>query len=223
MEDNKKIFITGVDTDIGKTFVSMGLCVALNAKSAKVGYFKPFQSGAYIEDGIKKAPDIEYIKKFVDIPMGYSYLLDGEVSPYLALKTAKLDADIDKIKSDIDSFSSNLDYTIIEGAGGLYCPACKDKLFADIIEELNVPIIIVTTPHLGRLNHTLMTIDCAFKKGIKIKGIIINKYPKNPLQSELNFIEELKDFSDVDILAKIPEIQNPDKAQIIELFKDINL
>ena len=118
-------------------------------------------------------------------------------------------------------FCSYKDFVVIEGAGGIYCPAVKGKLFADIIAELNQEIIIVTTPDLGRINHTLMTIECARQKNINIKGIIINKMPKNPTLSQKNFVKELKMFSDVEILGIIPEMKNPTKNEIIEQFSSI--
>jgi len=95
-------------------------------------------------------------------------------------------------------------------------------LFKDIIKELKQEIIIVSTPTLGRLNHLLMTIECAKINDIKIKGIIVNKMPSNPTLSEKNFIKELNMFSDIKILGIIPELKNPDKETIIEAFKDIN-
>lgn len=211
----KKYFVTGVDTDIGKTFISLLICKNLKEKNINVGYFKPLQSGAYLENGILKAPDVEEIKKQLSIPADYSYLLKGEVSPYLASKLSNIQIDIEKIKNDINKFLSNLDTTIIEGAGGLYCPLSKNKTFADLIKYLEIPTIIVATPNLGRLNHILMTIECAKIKGIKIEGLIINKMPKNPNLSEENFIEELKDFTNIPILAIIPDDKN---AEI-----DINL
>ena len=200
----KKYFITGIDTDIGKTFVSLSLCKSLYKKGIKVGYFKPLQSGAYMESGILKAPDIEELKKYLNIPMSYSYLLKGEVSPYLSSKLSNIEIDTAKIKKDIDIFSASLDITIIEGAGGLYCPLAKNKTFADLIKELNIPAIIVATPNLGRLNHILMTIECAKLKGIDVKGIVINKIPDKPNESESHFLEELGDFCDVPVLATIP-------------------
>ena len=202
-----KYFITGTDTDIGKTFISYLICKNLIKKNLKAGYFKPLQSGAYLENDEFKAPDVEEIKK-LSIPTGFSYLLKGEVSPYLASKINNVEINFEKIKKDIDNFSLNLDTVIVEGAGGLYCPACKNKTFSDLVKELNIPLIIVTTADLGRLNHTLMTIECAKLKGIEIKGLIINKIPKTPNLSQKHFIEELKDFTDIPVLAEIRNDKN---------------
>ena len=218
----KTIFITGVDTDIGKTFVSLGLALSFENKGLKVGYFKPFQSGAYEKEGVLVAPDPNEFKKYSNILTKYSYLFKGEVSPHLASVLDNVEVDINKVKSDLAEFSKNFDLTIIEGAGGLYCPAVKGKLFKDIIKELNQEIIIVTTPTLGRLNHLLMTVECSKINNIKIKGILVNKMPSNPTLSEENFIKELKMFCDVPILGVIPELKNPTKELIIEAFERIN-
>lgn len=215
---NNSIFITGIDTDIGKTFVSVGLCLALENKGLKVGYFKPFQSGA-IDN---KAPDIEELKKYsTNIKTKYSYLLEGEVSPHLASILKDVEMDISNVKNDLNEFKKENDFVVIEGAGGFYCPAIKGKLFADIIKELNEEIIIVATPDLGRINHTLMTIECAKKKGVKIKGLIINSMPQNPTLSQENFIKELKMFCDTKILGVISKMKNPTKEKIIKEFNPI--
>jgi len=214
----KNIFITGIDTDIGKTFVSLGICLNIKSKGIDVAYFKPFQSGAYQQNETLKAPDVVEILKYCNIPCGYSYLLKGEVSPYLAAKMSNIEIDIKKATDDTLNFSKNHDFTVIEGAGGLYCPIYKDITFANFIQKLNTEILIVTTPDLGRINHTLMTIDCAKKFGIKIKGIIINKMPQEKTEATKHFKEELKAFCDVEILAIIPEMINPKKEEIISAF-----
>ncbi len=219
----KSIFITGCDTDIGKTFISIGLVLALNDRGYKTGYYKPFQSGAYYKDGLLSAPDIQELKKHSDIETKFSYLFEGEISPHLGCLLHNVEIDLNKIKKDYEDFSKNKDFIIIEGAGGLYCPACKGMLFSDIIKMLNQEILIVTTPALGRLNHLLMTVECAKLNNIPIKGIIINNYPKNPSLSEKNFELELSQFSDIKILAKIPHFEKFNKDEIIKNFKNIEV
>ncbi len=219
----KKIFITGTDTDIGKTFVSVGLCLKLEALNYKVGYFKPLQSGAYKKNGAIAAPDLEELKKYSNIPSKYSYLFEGEISPHLAALINNIEVDINKIKDDFTIFSSKFDFTIVEGAGGIYCPAYKHAKFSDIIKALDIETIVVTTPKLGRLNHLLMTLECAKINNIKVKGVIINSMAQKTTLSEQNFIKELREFSDVDILGVIPRLNNPDKKEILETFKNVNL
>ena len=199
------ILITGTDTDIGKTFVSRAIALSFLNKGLKVGYFKPFQSGAYLNNGQLIAPDVFELEKINGLKTAYSYLLEGEVSPYLASLLNNVQIDINKTKKDIFEFSKELDLTVIEGAGGLLCPIKKNYTYADFAFDLNLPIVIVTTPDLGRINHTLMTLQCAKDRGLNIKGLIINKMPKNPTTAQENFIFELSSFTNEKILSIIPE------------------
>ncbi len=208
-------FITGVDTDIGKTFVTRGLALAYEAKGKKAGVFKPLQSGAIKSNNGLLAPDLEAIKEFSrTVNTKCSYLLEGEVSPALAARLAGVKINIEKIKSDFKEFSRQNDITLVEGAGGLLAPAADNMLCADLIKELNIPIIIVTVPFLGRLNHTLLTIHYAKTNNIPIKGIIVNKVPdKTDDLASLNFINELQRYTDIPVIGEIQETKNV-KAEI---------
>ena len=208
-------FITGVDTDIGKTFVTRGLALAYEAKGKKAGVFKPLQSGAIKSNNGLLAPDLEAIKELSKtVNTKCSYLLEGEVSPALAARLAGVKINIEKIKSDFKEFSRQNDITLVEGAGGILAPAADNMLCADLIKELNIPIIIVTVPFLGRLNHTLLTIHYAKTNNIPIKGIIVNKVPdKTDDLASLNFINELQRYTDIPVIGEIQETKNV-KAEI---------
>ena len=213
-------FITGIDTDIGKTFVTRGLAITAEALGKNTGVYKPLQSGAIITPSGKLAPDLEAIKKYSKtIKTKCSYLLEGEVSPALAARMAGIKIDINKIESDFKDFSSKNDLTLVEGAGGILAPATDDMLCADLIKALDIPIIIVTVPFLGRLNHTLLTIHYAKTNNIKIKGIIVNKIPEKTDDEAANhFVEELKMYTDVPIIGYIIETNNI--AVLKEAFKN---
>ena len=218
-------FITGIDTDIGKTFVTKGLALSSEFQGLKTGVFKPLQSGAIITPNGKFAPDLEAVKKYSQtINTKCSYLLEGEVSPALAARMAGVRIDIEKIKSDFNEFLGENDISFVEGAGGILAPATDDMLCADLIKELNIPIIIVTVPFLGRLNHTLLTVHYAKTNNIPIKGIIVNKIPYNTNDAASNnFVSELTMYTDVPILGKINEIKDASKESLIKEFLKIKL
>lgn len=220
-------FITGVDTDIGKTFITKGLALAYEHKNNKVGVFKPLQSGAIKSPNGFLAPDLEAIKEVSNnIKTKCSYLLEGEVSPALAARLSGVKIDIEKIKNDFISFSKENDITFVEGAGGILAPATDELLCADLIKLLNIPIIIVSVPFLGRLNHTLLTIHYAKTMDIKIEGIIINKIPKKTDDlATKNFIEELKMYTDTKILGTIKDFSLQDHSceDILKEFLSLSL
>ncbi len=216
-------FITGIDTDIGKTFVTKILACYFEKQGLRTGVYKPLQSGAIKKGDKLIAPDIEAVKEIsATIRTKYSYLLEGEVSPALAARMAGVSINTDKIKKDFKEFAINNDITLVEGAGGILAPVSDNLLCADLIKELNIPTLIVTVPFLGRLNHTLLTVHYAKSKGINIKGIIINKYNKDTQdEASKNFINELKMYTDVEILGVIPDIHNTDDTILKQIFNEV--
>ncbi len=213
-------FITGIDTDIGKTFITKGLALAYLKAGKKVGVYKPLQSGAIKTEQGFLAPDLEAVKELSpQIKTRCSYLLEGEVSPALAARLSGIEIDIKKIKTDFKSFTKGNDITLVEGAGGILAPATDNMLCADLIKSLNLPVIIVAVPYLGRLNHTLLTVYYAKTNRIPIKGIIINKIPSNTNDlATKNFIKELTMYTDAEILGTIGEMQNYTTDEITKVF-----
>ena len=102
-----RYFVTGIDTDIGKTFITKGLAFVYSQRGLKTGVFKPLQSGAVKTQEGYLAPDLESVKALSNqIKTKCSYLFEGEVSPALAARLAGVKIDINKIKSDFLEFSN---------------------------------------------------------------------------------------------------------------------
>ena len=215
-------FITGTDTDIGKTFITGALALTFEAMGYKTGVYKPLQSGAIESSTGLLAPDLENVKKLSsNIQTKYSYLLKGEVSPALAAKLAKIKISIEKIKNDYAEFKKNLDIILVEGAGGLCAPATNNILMGDLIKEFNIPAILVTGAYLGSINHTLLSLKYMESEKIFTKGIIINNYPSQSEDIAIqNIPNELKEFTNTKILTIIEKQTNIKKENLIKLFKN---
>jgi dethiobiotin synthetase len=153
-------FVTAIDTDSGKTFVSAILCEALKAE-----YWKPIQAGL--------PRDADIVKKLVSNPAvrihAESYLLTTPVSPHAAAKIDGLQIHLADIK-----LPSTQNILVIEGAGGCLVPLNDHEFIIDLIKHLNSQVIIVADLYLGSINHTLLTIEALKKRNIDIKGIIFN-------------------------------------------------
>ncbi|MEN9447090.1 MAG: hypothetical protein RJA25_380 [Bacteroidota bacterium] len=197
-----KFFITGIDTNIGKTVVSTILAEAL-----KADYWKPIQSGNL------KETDSDFVKKYaenVQTVHDETYLLNHPVSPHLA---AKIENKYINIKSfTIKNSSNNL---IIEGAGGLMVPLSDKSLIKDLIIKLQIPVIVVSKNYLGSINHTLLTIQVLQQFNIPIAGIIFNG------DSNKDSEDYILQYSGIRLLGKIPQTDKMSKEFIAEQAKMI--
>jgi len=221
------LFVTGTDTNVGKTFITAGISATLTAEGAKTGVYKPVQTGA--TRGLDKellADDIEFIKKIAsEAKTKCSYILEAPAAPSVAADIEDLKIEKDTIKKDYEELKKSCDIVIVEGAGGLMTPFGKDFLAADIAKMLNLPIVIVARAELGTINHTLLTVEFAKKKGLKIAGIIINNYPEGTADVAIKTAPMIiQKYSQVDIVNIVPKNQNPFGAGIFELVsKNVNI
>lgn len=204
------IFITGTDTDVGKTFITAGLAALMQSLGYKTGVYKPFQSGAEEKNGFLVAPDLAYVKKvdaFVDTAC--TYLMKSATAPSLAAEIDKVHIDTNMIARDYKLLNDRCELVITEGAGGLCVPVAPMLLTSDIVKFLNLPLIIVARPDLGTINHTLLTINYAKQQGIEVRGVIINRYPQGTddiaIRTAPRLIEE---YSDAKVLGIVKDVPN---------------
>lgn len=214
------LFVTGTDTGVGKTFITAGIASALINEGAKVGVYKPVESGA--KKGLDKklfSSDLEFVRKTApQAKTKVSYLLEIPAAPMVAGDIEDIKIEKDTIKRDYEELARSCDIVIVEGAGGLAVPFAKDFLAADIAKMLNLPILIVAKPDLGTINHTLLTVEYAKRKGLKIAGIAINNYPENTTDIAVKTAPMIiQKFSEVEYITTIPKNMNPFGAGVGEL------
>lgn len=217
------IFVTGTDTDIGKTFITAGLAATMQSLGYSTCVYKPVQSGAIEKKGFMQAPDLAFIKNIDPYLNTYSsYLLKEATSPLVAAELENITIDKNVIKKDYEKISNDYDCTIVEGAGGLMVPIAPNFLILDMIKLLNIPVVIVIRPDLGTVNHTLLTINQALSAGINVRGIIINNFPENTddisIKSAPRLIEE---FSDAKILGVMKHFDNVAKIDANDLITNV--
>ncbi|MEG0891560.1 MAG: dethiobiotin synthase [Bacteroidales bacterium] len=185
---NKVLFISGIDTNVGKTYATAALANTLTKGGYKAITQKMVQTGCigYSEDiekhrELMSLPILDIDKDGTTCPIILSY----PASPHLAaeIDSAKIDTAI--IDKATQKLTSSYDIVLLEGAGGLMVPIYTNSnplggyLTIDYIKEHNYPIVLVTSGKLGSLNHTLLSIEACSNRGIKIELIIYNMYPNS--------------------------------------------
>jgi dethiobiotin synthase len=158
----ERLFVTGTDSEIGKTVVSSILVAGLEAS-----YWKPVQAGK------EPITDTEFVKEHTGLPGNHfyseTYQLSSPISPYAA-------AEIDGFEIDLSRFKTPKYYQghlIVEGTGGLIVPLNREKFIIDLIQELHLPVLLVGKTDLGTLNHTLLSLEALRARHIQVWGVVL--------------------------------------------------
>ena len=213
------IFITGTDTGIGKTLVAGGLANALYRMGVNVGVMKPVATGCIAKNGQLVSDDALFLAKAAkvtdDINLINPVALKPPLSPNVAAKLTHKKIKLGKVFDAYSELAKRHDTMIVEGIGGLMVPILDNFFVADLVKRLSIPLVIVTRPTLGTLNHTIMTVRIAESYRIKIAGIIINYYDKGfrKGRAERYNTMMLERICGVPILAEVPFIEDvrPDR------------
>lgn len=175
------LFITGTDTDAGKTTVSAWICSKI-----KTTYWKPIQTGSDADTDVvqKFAPQTKILPN--------AYRLKTPLSAWDAARLERKTLDVQKLETDRDKI-------LIEGAGGLLVPIAENFFMLDVIEQTHATVLVVARSKLGMINHVLLTIFALHQRSIPILGIIVCG------DVEENIRETIEHFSKQHILAVLPE------------------
>ena len=205
-----QVFVTGTDTDVGKTFVTAGLAAVMQSLGYKSGVYKPFQSGAEVKNGFLVAPDLAYVKQLdFYVETLCSYLMKAPTAPYIAAELEGIEIELDTVKKEYETIKNNCEILLVEGAGGLMVPVTKEVLMIDVAKMFDIPLLIVARPDLGTINHTLLTINAAKQAGLDVAGVIINRYPQGTNDPAIKTAPKLiEEYSDATILGIIPDIKD---------------
>ena len=207
-------FISGTDTNVGKTIVSTVLATKLEAH-----YFKPIQCGLN-KMNLKDSEVVKSLSNKAKI-LNELYFLKKPLSPFVAAKQEKKKIDVNKILQFVKNLKTKK--LVIEGAGGLNVPINSNYLMSDLCQKLNIPLILVSRTKLGTINHTLMSLEVIKKKKINLLGIIFFG------KKELETMETIKFFGkkilkkNIKILGRLPVAKELSKNTIQAFTKKIEI
>lgn len=175
------LFVTGIDTNIGKTYATAFLANLYAQKGLRIITQKMIQTGCD-----ERSEDIEMHRQllgqpylpedeaFLTAPIIYSY----PCSPHMAARLDNRPLDISLIdKASDELLARGYERIIMEGAGGLMVPITETYLTADFVVERGYPVSIVTNGRLGSINHTLLTLEVCKYRGIEVESVVFNMYP----------------------------------------------
>ncbi len=219
----KGVFITGTDTDVGKTWVAAGLTAALKERDINAVYFKPIQSGCPLEEGRLVPTDARLARDVAGLTEPLEVLtplaLRPPLAPGVAAAQAGVEVDLERIAEGVRDLASRYEFLVVEGAGGLYVPLIGTHfLVLDLIRWLGLPLAVVAKSGLGTINHTVLTVKAAQAADIQVIGVILNRYPEKPGLAEETNPGVIAALTGVPILGRLPEVPDLEQAAGREVF-----
>ncbi|WP_419901733.1 dethiobiotin synthase [Kiloniella sp.] len=189
--NNAGVFITGTDTEVGKTFAAASLVAALSAS-----YWKPIQTGPFKDHD---TPEIQRLTGIGDksiYPCSYSF--PDPLSPHAAANNVEQTIILDDVQ--LPSLGEK-EFLVVEGAGGALVPLNDHFMMSDLMVRLNFPVVIVSRSGLGTINHTLLTIEALRRRGLTLAGVIMNG-PENSGNREA-----IEQYGNIEVLAELPHCE----------------
>jgi dethiobiotin synthetase len=203
------IFITGTDTDVGKTLISASLAWKLSHNYKKMCVMKPFATSDKVFSSQFDSKDLFLLSKSIGLKEDQRclnpYFYAVPASPYMASKI--LNAKPPSISTAVKKFRNlkkKYDFVVVEGIGGIMVPINKKHSLVDFVRLAQLPLIVVSTPKIGTVNHTLLTVKVCRDHSIPIKGIIFNKMPEKPTAVERETPSFVEKLTKIPVLGVIP-------------------
>lgn len=198
-------FVTGTDTDVGKTVVSAWLLAHLDAC-----YWKPVQAGAEPETDsatVRRLAEVE-----ADRIVPEAYLLSEPIAPHEAAQRSGIAIDMAKlVPSPCDR------PLVVEGAGGLMVPLTDEAYVVDLAAELHLPLILVTRSTIGTINHTLLSLEAIRRRGLPLAGVVING-PETPHNRAA-----IERYGQVEVIAEIPWLETVSRSTLLAIQPELDL
>jgi dethiobiotin synthetase len=221
VSSTKGFFITGTDTDVGKTTIALGLITALREKGLRVGVMKPVSAGCELtRDGLRNEDAVLLMQQAsVDFPYEVvnPYAFEPAVAPHIAAAEAGVVIDIEVIRECYLKIAEEVDVVIVEGAGGWLVPINENETMADVVKILSLDVITVVGVRLGCLNHALLTSQSITASGLKHCGWIANHLSVATKRSAEN-ISALRERIPASLLDEIPYMEDKSLVMMSDYF-----
>lgn len=207
LPESKGYFVTGTDTGVGKTRVTVALMERLKAQGHTVIGMKPVAAGCKRENGIWVNDDALLLQQHSSIQLPYktinSYAFELPIAPHLAANQKGIMISLERLVSESQLLTCQADYLIIEGAGGWEAPLNEEARISDLAKKVGFPVILVVGLRLGCINHALLSVQAIQQSGQLMAGWVANQIDPN-MECLKENIETLQQQIESPLLEFIP-------------------
>jgi len=183
------VFVTGTNTNVGKTRISVALIELLQRQHQRVAAMKPIASGCEMTiNGLRNDDALQLIRQAnVDLPYELinPYAFAPAIAPHIAAEQVDTTIELALIKHNYDLIQQQSDAVVVEGAGGWLVPINHTETIADLAVQLNLPVILVVDIRLGCINHALLTVKAIESTGLRLHAWVANNFGRNSESTEI--------------------------------------
>ncbi|GAA3532762.1 dethiobiotin synthase [Zobellella aerophila] len=220
----KAFFVTGTDTEVGKTLVTTALMRAAKEVGKKVVGYKPVASGCELVDGELRNGDANAMQREASIPLPYAmvnpYAFAPAIAPHIAARLANESIQSGHISQGLARLKETAaDWILVEGAGGWRLPLDEQHFLSDWVKREHLPVILVVGAKLGCINHALLTIEAIRRDGLSVAGWVLNRVDPDMQHFQEN-AETLKRLISAPFLGELPWLSD-EEIGYPEHFLDI--
>lgn len=217
MTEARGYFVTGTDTGVGKTVITLGLMQHLQDRGFAVAGMKPVASGCVATAGGLRNGDALALQRQASVPVAYDMVnpvaLAAPVAPHIAARQAGIPISVASIRHVFDELAAQVDRVVVEGVGGWRVPLGATETLADLARALELPVILVVGMRLGCLNHALLSAEAIVRDGLPLAGWVANCLPPAPEALEEN-ISALKTRLSAPLLGVVPDVAGTDASAV---------
>jgi dethiobiotin synthetase len=216
------LFITGTDTDVGKTVVACGFLAAANQQGLRTAAIKPVAAGCELTEQGMTNSDALQLQAAASHQLSYQQINPIALEPAIAPHIAAAEAGVRLSASRLVGYCRGVslmpvDMVLIEGAGGWRVPINSRETLADVARELNCAVIVVVAMRLGCLNHALLTMEAIRRDGLQIAGWVANILDEHMPRLEQN-IDTLKQCINEPCLGTVPRLDDLSPQRVAEFL-----
>lgn len=211
------LFITGTDTEVGKTLVACALIHAFRRTGLRVAAMKPVAAGCHETPDGWQNEDVEALRAAADVDAPLDeinpYRFVEPIAPHIAASRTMVAIDLAVIRERCDALSRRADTVVVEGAGGFLVPLNECEDFGDLARALALPVVLTVGMRLGCINHALLTQEAILARGLPLAGWVANRI--DPAMSAFDEnLATLKRRLNAPLLGIVPRMTAPDPAAV---------
>lgn len=211
---NQGFFVTGTDTEVGKTVISVGLINQLQQQGLRVVAMKPVASGCEMTAQGLRNEDALALQAAADIKVTYEqmnpYAFAPAIAPHIAAQHADTGVDLQRLTNVYQQLQQQADATVVEGAGGWLVPLNDNQTIADLAVQIKLPVVLVVAIKLGCINHALLTAQSIRSSGLELAGWVANDFLGDSQNEAI--IEAINSRIGAPCLGVVPRLKKTDNA-----------